>query len=35
VAALGDRANLDATVIDGEAWVTSFSTDRVYHLPAH
>lgn len=34
LAPLGDRANLDATVLDGEVWVTSHSTDRVYHLPA-
>lgn len=25
--------SIDATAIDGEVWVTSHSTDRVYHLP--
>ena len=34
IAALGDRANLDAVVVADEVWVTSFSTDRVHHLPA-
>ena len=31
--ALGDRANLDLALAGGEAWVGSFSADRVYHLP--
>jgi len=31
--ALGDRANLDLALVGGEAWVTSFTADRVYHLP--
>jgi len=35
LAPLDDRANLDATVVGGEAWVTSHTTGRVYHLPAH
>ena len=33
LAALGDRANLDATVLGREVWVTSHSVDRVHHLP--
>ena len=35
LAPLNDSANLDADVVAGEVWVTSHSTDRVYHLPAH
>jgi DNA-binding beta-propeller fold protein YncE len=35
--ALDDRANLDLVLVDGpsgeQAWVTSFTADRVYHLP--
>jgi DNA-binding beta-propeller fold protein YncE len=31
--ALGDRANLDLALASGEAWVSSFLADRVYHLP--
>ena len=31
--ALGDRANLDLALAGGEAWVSSFNADRVYHLP--
>ena len=34
LAPLGDRANLDAAVVDGQAWVTSHSTGRVHRLPA-
>ena len=33
-APLNDRANLDATILGGEVWVTSHSLGRVYHLPA-
>ena len=31
--ALYDSANLDLAVSGGEAWVTSFKADRVYHVP--
>jgi YVTN family beta-propeller protein len=31
--ALGDRANLDLALSAGEAWVSSFNADRVYHVP--
>ena len=31
--ALDDRANLDLALVGGEAWVSSFNADRVYHLP--
>jgi hypothetical protein len=31
--ALGDRANLDLALAGGEAWVSSFNADRVYHVP--
>ena len=31
--ALNDRANLDLALAGGEAWVSSFNADRVYHLP--
>ena len=31
--ALNDRANLDLALVGGEAWVSSFNADRVYHLP--
>jgi streptogramin lyase len=30
---LGDRANLDLALAGGEAWVSSFNADRVYHVP--
>jgi hypothetical protein len=31
--ALYDSANLDLAVAGGEAWVSSFKADRVYHVP--
>ena len=31
--ALDDRANLDLALAGGEAWVSSFNADRVYHVP--
>ena len=31
--ALNDRANLDLALVGGEAWVSSFNADRVYHVP--
>jgi len=31
--ALNDRANLDLALAGGEAWVSSFTAARVYHLP--
>jgi streptogramin lyase len=31
--ALGDRANVDLALAGGEAWVSSFNADRVYHVP--
>ena len=31
--ALNDRANLDLALAGGEAWVSSFNADRVYHVP--
>jgi len=31
--ALNDRANLDLALAGGEAWVSSFFADRVYHVP--
>jgi hypothetical protein len=33
-APLNDSANLDATILGDEVWVTSHSLGRVYHLPA-
>ncbi len=31
--ALNDRANLDLALVGGQAWVSSFRADRVYHVP--
>ncbi|WP_372734668.1 hypothetical protein [Nocardioides sp.] len=30
---LDDRANLDLVIVAGEAWVSSYNADRVYHVP--